>query len=338
MSRLASLAAIALWAVCTPALAQTEVRTRPFGELATSPVREAPASVAPRNRSRISAETAAIIEKLPVDVGEPVAAGAVLAELDDRDARLALEQAQAQADGLLARLQLAESQLKRARDLKSDNFVTTETVSQRSAEVVGLRAERQAALTRVSIARRQLAKTVIRAPFDAVLAERQAQLGELTGPGSPLFTLVQTGGEEVRAAVPADLASSLSQAADPAFIHDGRAHPLRLLRLSPIVDQRSRTREARLVFEGPPPPTGSDGVLRWRATRLHLPASLIVRRDQGLGVFVVRDARAVFVPLPGAQEGRSAEARLTADERVVVQGQAALRDGERVRIAADGGQ
>ncbi len=311
------------------AAAEAGIETARLDSVVIHPQREAAATVQARNRSRIAAELAAVVRELRADVGDTVTAGDVLALLDDRDARLALEQVQAQVDGLRARLGLAESQLARARQLKSGNFVTTEAVSQRTAEVVGLKADLQAAVARVAVATRQLGKTEIRAPFDAVVEARSGQLGELTSPGAPLFTLVQSGGEEARAEIPVVLADSLRSADQPVFVTaPGREYPVRLVRLSPVVAQATRSRLARFAFLKETPPVGSDGRVRWREPQPHLPASLIVRRDAGLGVFVVRQGRAAFVALPAAQEGRATPVSLPSDSRVVIRGQAGLRSGD----------
>jgi hypothetical protein len=56
----------------------------------------------------------------------------------------------------------------------------------------------------------------------------------------------------------------------------------------------------------------------------------VVRRDRRLGVFVAEGGRARFHPLAGAQEGRPAAADLAPDARIVVAGQLALRDGQRL--------
>ncbi|MEZ5729737.1 MAG: efflux RND transporter periplasmic adaptor subunit [Burkholderiaceae bacterium] len=308
------------------------VRVRPVSDAIVHPQRQASASVTARNESRISAQIAAVIRSIGAFAGQAVEKGAVLARLDDTDIELALRQAIAQRDAIRARLDLAESQLARAKELKAREFVSVEVINQREAEARALRAELRATASGIAIARRNIEKTVLRAPFAGVVRERAAQVGELTAPGAPLFVLTQTGSPEVVAAVPADLADRLQDAPDPVFDDGRRRLPLKLLRVSPLASRETRTREARLSFVGEGLAPGFEGSLRWSDPRAFLPPALLVRRESGLGVFLVEAQRARFVLLPGAQEGRPALTDLPAAAQVVVEGQARLRDGQPVRI------
>lgn len=340
-----SLVVLCATSLCFEALAQDSrtgpsepesVRWRPAAQVHMFPRREAPASVLARNQSRISAQVSAVINTIEVDVGQQLAAGDLLLTLDPGDIELSLAQVQAQRDGLRARLRLAESQLKRARELKTNNFVSTDAVNQRTAEVVSLRAEAAAVDAQVEIARSQLAKTRIRSPFDAVVSARQAQLGELTTPGAPLFTLTELGGEQVAAQIPDRLAQALEAAPVERFdLQSGaRSVPLRLLRISPVVSPQTRTREARFSFAASALPAGTEGRVVWQSGLAHLPPRVIVRRDGELGVFSARDGRAVFIPLPNAQEGRPARSSLAAELPVITEGQARLQPGQAVSLLA----
>ncbi len=311
------------------------VQWRAAKDLFIHPERAVPASVMARNQSRIAAETVAVVTRIEVDVGQPVAAGALLAMLDPRDAELAQAQAQGLRDGLRARLALARDQLQRARQLKTDNFVSADAVSQRSAEVVTLQAELQGADAQVALAERQLAKTIVRAPFEAIVSVRNAQLGELVSPGTPLFTLVETDGAQVSAALPVNLAAPLeTKPLTPFSLHAaGTVVALRLLRMSPVVDRASRTREARFTAVDPRSPLmlGSEGRLVWQDPLAHLAAQWLVRREGRLGVFTVTDGRARFIEMPLAQEGRPVPVDLADEQPIVTEGQARLQDGQPVQ-------
>ena len=105
-----------------------------------------------------------------------------------------------------------------------------------------------------------------------------------------------------------------------------------LSRLSPVVSRERRARRARLAFAGEAPAPGRTGELVWRVVSGRLPAGLLSRRDGRLGVFLHEDGRAVFHPLPAAQEGRPAAIDLPEDREVIVQGQQRLQDGELISV------
>lgn len=326
-----------------PLLAQTgaepaRVTTAPASAVHVRPQRDAPASAVARNESRLGAEIAARIAAIPVEVGQTVARGAVVVQLDDADAKLAVAQAEAALKSAHARLALAESQLARARDLQQKEFISAEALAQRETETAVVRTEVATAQAALAAAQRTLQKTALRAPFAGVVMARPGQVGEIAQPGAPLVVLKDAAPPEVSSPIPAALADALDAKTAFEFVANGAAYPLRMLRLSPAVQAGTRTREARLAFTGPAPPAGTEGRLRWRDPRPHLPAELIVQRDRDgrpvFGVFVAEAGRAKFVPLADAQSGRPAVSPLDADAQVVTSGQAALRDGQPIAPGA----
>lgn len=331
------LVAVCLWPLAplaaaqpAPAASAPAVTTRPFEQVALRPQREAPASVVPRNETRLAAEVPGRVVRWSADTGATVRRGQLLVELDPTDHRLARDRAGAAAQASQAKLKLAQAQLARARELVEQGFFSREALGARETEVQLAETELAANRAQLESARNALAKTRISAPFAASVKERLAQTGEFIAAGAPVYVLTQTDTPEVSAQVaPLDVAS-LRASKQVEFVSGGRGVPLRLLRVAPTVSVPARTVEVRLA----PNPTsvmiGSAGQLRWHDDRPHLPASLLVQRERRLGVFVVEAGKAKFVPLPEAQEGRAAPAALPAKAEVVVGGQAALRDGQAV--------
>jgi RND family efflux transporter MFP subunit len=310
------------------ATAAAAVQLARLADVQVFPRREAPATVLPRNETRLSAEVSATVVAIEVDAAQPVRRGAVVVRLDDTDLKLALARARAQRESLAARLALAEVQLERGRELQRQNYVSADALAQREAEVASLRADLRASEVQVASAQRQVHKSLVRAPFDGAVRARHVQLGELVSPGAALLTLTQSGPTEVSAAVPAEDADRLARARDLAFESGAERLPLRLLRVAPMADRATRSREARLAFAGAGVAPGSEGRLLWRDPRPHLPAELLVRRGGVLGVFVAEGGRARFVAVPGAQEGRPAPAPAGLAGDVVTSGQSALQDGQ----------
>lgn len=308
------------------------------------PVREAPARVRARNVSRLSAEVSGTLQQWTADVGASVKRGQVLARIDPRDQELGLQRARAALDASQARLQLAQAQMQRARELTAQGFFSPEALAQRETEVALIRAETDANRAQLATAQRQLDKTVLRAPFDADVTERHAQTGEAVAPGSLLYVLAERGAVELDATLDPLDAASLPRARSLRFEAEGQTHPVRLLRIGGTVSEPARTRTARLAFEQVPdaPPAGAAGQLRWEDGRAHLPPQWLVRRNGSLGVFVIGNSggstTAQFRALPGAQEGRvvPVPADWPGTTRVVVRGQAALQNGQAVTVSGSG--
>lgn len=311
--------------------AGTPVKTARFATLALRPVREAAAVVVARNDSRISAEVAGTVLRWGAETGARVARGELLVEIDPGDHRLARDRAAAALAAAGARAQLVAAQLKRARELQAQGFVSTDALAAREAESRGAEADEAAQKLALASAERALAKTRVLAPFDASVRQRLVQAGETVAPGSALYQLAETQGAELSAQLASEDARSLAQAGSLLFVRDdGSRTPVKLLRVADTVNAASRNVEVRLGAPALVP--GRDGRLQWADARPHVPAALLVRRDGVLGVFSAVDGRARFVPLPGAQEGRAAPAPgLAADTLLVADGQQRLRDGELLR-------
>ncbi|HLR78203.1 MAG TPA: efflux RND transporter periplasmic adaptor subunit [Burkholderiaceae bacterium] len=107
--------------------------------------------------------------------GGPVSRGQTLIELDSSIEQAQLEQAQ-------AALALASSQHRRAQELTRRGFISAQARDESASELK----VRQAA---VSMARAQLDKTVIKAPFDGLAGLRHVSVGDYVSPGSDLVLL-----------------------------------------------------------------------------------------------------------------------------------------------------
>lgn len=315
--------------LCAPALAAPPlaIKSRPLAELAVHPVREASAEVVSLNLAKLSSELAARIERIPVEPGQRIAKGAVVAQLDCADTQIAAQRAQAELESSQARLRLAQLQLQRSTELAAKNFISGDALDAKKTEVAVVAAEVRLDTAARAAAQREVGKCTLRSPFPAIVEARLAQVGELASPGTPIVQLWDTSRLQLSVQVQADDADLLAQA-KPVFVSQGREYAVKLLRVSPAMNPASRTREARFGLARAAPAPGSNGVLRWRDPRAFVPADYVVNRAGRLGVFVVSGQRARFVPLPGAQEGRPVAAtELPADAALVTDGRFALQDG-----------
>ena len=316
---------------------QLVVTVAPLSTLLVYPQQSAPAMVISDNDSRLSAEVSGVIERIPVEVGEVVDAGTPLVELQKTDIQLEVREAEATLSSLVAKSRLAKEQFRRVRSLASKRSVTEELVGQRKTEVAVSDADVVRQRIRIEQLRRSLEKTVVRAPFKGIVVEKLASIGELAQPGTPLLRVVDGESIEVSAAVQSSDVDSLMGAAQARFFTRQGEFEVVVRRVIPVIDERERSQEVRLRFSGVGALIGSSGHLRWRNVAARIPADLLVRRAEGMGVFVVDDDElARFELLPGAEEGRPALNSLPLDAVVVLDGRFVVRDGQALQVLSDG--
>ncbi|MBF0624658.1 MAG: efflux RND transporter periplasmic adaptor subunit [Magnetococcales bacterium] len=324
-----------------PVLAEEPVPVTavPLGSLLMHPQSSAPAVVVARRDSLLSAAVGALVREVVVRVGDRVAAGAPVVVQDDRAFRLEVVRAEATLNELRVNQGLAERQLDRARTLEAKGQASAELLDRRRVEAGALAAAIQRQEAALAAARLDMDQCRITAPFAGQVVERLAHPGSWAGPGTPLVRLVDTDAPELAARLDSDQAAGLSRHREWWFVRgDGRL-ALELRVLLDVVAEGARTREARFDFRGQTAPVGSAGRLEWTHPVAHLPPDLLVRRDAGLGVFLLRDGRAHFLPLPGSQEGRPAPLPGSLDpavERVILAGREGLRHDQ--PVVPEGGE
>ncbi len=307
------------------------VNTQLLSELVIYPVHSAPASTLSINDSRISSELNARITSILVRVGDSVEHNQVLATLNCEDHELRLKQSEANVVRTRALMELAEKQLIRARSLVNRHNVTKEMLNQREAELEAALADfegRQAQRDRDAL---NVARCTLPAPYGGVVLERLASEGEWVSIGTPVVRMIDSNRLEVSAQVPLQHIGSLKTAGKLWFESNGAKYLLALRVISPTVKTQSRNREIRLTFASDTALPGTAGRLSWQATEPHLPATLLMRRNGQLGVFIANDQKAHFKPLPNALEGHPAIISLPLNSMIIIQGQHRLQDGDDIR-------
>ena len=303
-------------------------------------------SVVSANRANLSPAVAGLVQHVAVDAGDPVRAGEVLLSLDTELAELALTQATAAARAI--EVQLLEARRLRdegeplakrgdlSRSLQNARVAEFERLSAEQQRLTALRDERQALL-----ARHQL-----KAPFSGTVVARLTAPGEWINPGTAVLRLVGNASAQVhvRLAQPLD---QRVQEGDAARIHLpglSQAVPARVARVSRALDPSSRTALARVV------PENADTILTpGQAVRVDLfpgqvrdavsiPNDAVLRYPDGSRVvWVLEGADGQTVARRRRLElGNTADENvlvvngLGTEDRVVVRGNEALKDGQPV--------
>lgn len=132
-------------------------------------------SLSSENSVMLRPEITGRITTINFQEGGPVQQGQVLVELDSSVPRAQLEQAQ-------AALALVQSQYRRAQQLTQKGFISAQARDESASELK----VQQAA---VALAKAQLEKTAITAPFDGLVGLRHVSVGDYVSAGSDLVLL-----------------------------------------------------------------------------------------------------------------------------------------------------
>jgi RND family efflux transporter MFP subunit len=293
---------------------------------------EVPGTVEAAQAATIASRFAAVVESVPVEEGSAVRAGDLLVRLDGRDLRARLEAAE-------AAFRMARAQRDRVRRLFEKQAATPQELEAAEAADTSGQAERDAA-------RAQLEYVDLRAPFAGRVTEKEVRQGDLALPGQPLLTLQGSRRLRVAASVSRSQADRLRPGNEvEAVLEDGGVVRTRLSVLSPAGDPASRRILVKSDLpEGTQARAGSFARLRLpRGDEEALPvvpARALFERGALTGVYVVQDDRARLRWIsPGGLAGDSILVRsgLRADEEVVLDPPAGLRDGDPVSRAGAAG-
>jgi RND family efflux transporter MFP subunit len=171
---------------------------------ATDSAREArfPGVTRAARRAGLAFTVPARVATRPVEVGDTVHGGQIVATLDDREYRLAERTASASLVELEVRLAQAERDADRVRRLAEARAATAEELEQVEAATASLAAARDAATARLDETRRLLDEATLTAPFAGTVTAVHVEPGEWAAPGAPVVELSGNGRVEVRIEVP----------------------------------------------------------------------------------------------------------------------------------------
>jgi len=157
-----------------------------------------------RVESRLGFRVAGKITRRPVEVGQRVKAGQLLAQLDPRDYQLATEASRAQLVSATTQRDLAAADLGRYKALKDQNFISGAELERREATLKAAQATVDQAQAQLAGQGNQAAYTQLLADVSGVITAVEAEAGQVVAAGTPVVRIAQDGPREVVFAVPED--------------------------------------------------------------------------------------------------------------------------------------
>ena len=308
-----------------------------------------PGSVRPVQRQLPAFLQAGYLAERPVQRGQQVAPGELLARLDNPSLKPAVAMAEARLAELEERLAQAERDLQRAERLRDSGAVSADELDRLASQRTSLGQARDQAEAALLESRSRLDQASLRAPFAARVTTVHAEPGDFLDAGQPVLELAGLdGGLEVELSLPGHVAVKLQtgQKVDVSATGQGLATQGRLVEvgqagsggLAPALVALDDSAEG--FFSGQPVQLFLRYQQPVQAGSLLVPLSALSSAgNQKVRVFRLDGDRVELVPvLPGRVKAGMVElsvngsAELIVGDQVVVAGQFNLADGHRVRV------
>ena len=314
------------------------------GGTTTATVRSIPGVIAAGSEVQMAFQTLGRMIARPVDVGDRVRAGDLLARLDPEDLAGATRAAEAALASAEVDLTTARNAADRARSLAERNVASTAQLEQAERALSGARSAVEQARAQLESARDAEGHAIMTAPIDGVVSAVRAAPGAVVAAGDPILTLSSE--DELEATVDLPEAELAGVGPGTEFIiarEQGDGQPIRgrVDRVSPVADPQTRTRRIHIEL---PPDSGLRLGSLVRASRvvartgaLTVPAGAVLDGPQGPAVWTVRrqDGTAAVALQPvvtGARVGDRIEVikGLAPGAEIVTRGVHSLADGQPV--------
>jgi len=269
-----------------------------------------------------------------VDAGTVVKAGEVLARLDPADTTLSAAAARAQ-------LELAEADVRRYRELRGRNFVSSSALDAKETAFKTAKAQADLAINQSSY-------TSLRADQTGVVESVAAEAGQVVAAGQTVLRLARTDELEVAIAIPESrrAAVRLQQAATIRLWSDDQASFSGVVReLSPVADAATRTYAARVSIFQPDSKISlgmtakvvfpDDQLTTGDEVKLHVPLTAVFQYEGKPALWIVAaDQTLVLKPVTVVvynEKDAVLSGGVMPGERYVVAGVHKLASGEKIR-------
>ena len=135
------------------------------------------------DRIEIKSKASGEIVELPVEEGDFIRQGDLIAQLDQKDERSEVAQAQADFDIAEAELKQAQSTFDRRNQLFQDNLISEEEQDQIELGLAVARGKLVQATTSLERAKERLSESVVRAPINGIILQKYVEKGQIIASG-----------------------------------------------------------------------------------------------------------------------------------------------------------
>ena len=281
----------------------------------------------------------------PVNVGDVLTAGQVVAKLDPQIQQNGLNTAQANLASLKAQLREAGITFWRQQELLKDGWTSRAKFDEAEHKLQTIQAQVDAAQAQVRIAEEQLSYTVLSADAPGAVTAKGAEPGEVVHAGQMIVQLARQGGrdavfdvpEQLNRTGPRDPLVQIALTNDPTVRATGRVREV-----APQADATTRTFQVKVGIIDPPEgmelgSTVTGSIKLSAPPGVEVPASALTEANGRPAVWVV-DPQSKTVSLREVDILRHDPATvvisqgLAAGDLVVTAGVQTLRPGQKVQL------
>lgn len=195
------------------------------------------------NSAFVKARVAGELQGLTVREGDFVKAGQVVARVDASEYQSRVMQAQQQADSARAQVDIVQRQFDNNQALVNQGFISKTALDASQANLNAGKANHNAALAAVAVAKKSLDDTVLRAPLSGQVAQRLAQPGERVGIEARVLEIVDLSRLELEASLSAADALAIRPGQTATLQIEGTAQTVNatVARINPSAQAGSRS-------------------------------------------------------------------------------------------------
>ncbi|HEX3664612.1 MAG TPA: efflux RND transporter periplasmic adaptor subunit [Rhizomicrobium sp.] len=310
-----------------------------------------PGNVQAFNAAPIYARVSGYLKKWYVDIGAPVKAGQLLAEIDVPDQDQQLAQAKADLATAIANEKLSAQTAVRWNMLEKQNAVAQQDVDEKNGDLAAKQAAVASAQANVDrLADLENFKRIV-APFDGTVTSRSVDVGALVTVGTPGATPLFTVSDDSKVRIYVSVPQSYSAQIQPGMVaqftvpeYPGKTFTATLVTTARAVNAATGAVLVQLQADNPDKQLkpGDYAQVQFNLPagqeKVRLPASALVFNDSGSAVATLGPGNRVrFKPVTISRDyGTSVEiaSGLTRSDRVIDNPPDSLRSGDQVRISA----
>jgi len=303
-------------------------------------------SIAPEDKARIMPKVSGRIAVLDVEEGDSVRQGDRLMLIDTFDYSRALENAVAVEKQSKANLEKAERDYLRMKRLYGDKTVSEQRYRDTKTGYELAQYAYEQAVIAHKTAERNLKECVISAPIPGIIASRHVNEGELVGPQTLAFVIMQIDKIKVEVDFPENAYSHMATGHACKITVDALPQDQcegNIIRVNPTINPLSRTVKVTIGLDNPglklrPGMTARTEVIQTARTNvLMVPKSAILKGEEGWLVYRISGDTVEKASVGLGVEGDNAfevTDGLSAGDQVVTKGLTGLRDGMPIRIGS----